>query len=767
MFIFGVPNLVLFPDDFINPDEKDEKWHRQYVQAGYYAMYNNAYYNGRYNQWLLNELYAQGKQPIERYVKALCQNADENYMDINWRQVSILPKVRDIVIGYLSKVDFGVQCAAINPDAVDRREQIKWDAWAEKVTLDEAKKFMELNGITNMPIEPQQDVSWLPNQQMPEELPEYELLASLFLKLKEEIQAEVGTDAVLSENEWDVVRRIMLENFFDNGIACVEKRINKYSQAIEVKSYPMTNVILPNLTGKTGEKIWIAGVCEPMSVYDVYREAGDQFTPEQYKEIAKRYDNTLGNPQFQQYNTENGNNFSTWKGYNVYRVRMYWYSTDVVRYKKVTKNGAETYYKSGYEKATGREEKITKDGRKIIVESGDMYKQTVHECSWIIGTDYVYNYGKVNSFSRDQLNKRECMLPLSIYKVSEQGRTERAIPFVDGLSLSWYKLQDRKARAIPSGITVDLSAIEKLVVDNKEFTVKQIMNLAVQTGLFLYRSEDSMLPEGGGKPIETRESGWGGEAQQYVADIEFNAQMINSVIGVNEYMDATTPKASTAATVAKLSTESALNGFSDIIDGMIYLHEKTVIDIAGKLQRATMYGLQKLYNQKIGKWIEFENDFSLTQLGIKVVRQPLQQEKEFLLNYLIDITKEPSSPLDADDFFFLKNIIETSSSIKFTQQYVSMVVNKRRKQRAEDAERVGVAQAEAQAKGRQEEIALADQMSNQDAERQMAIYTHKTNEDIRKFNETMVSKIDQSVVKSDLKKGEKANEKQLEAVYGG
>jgi hypothetical protein len=725
-------------------------------------MYNNAYYNGKYNQWLLNELYAQGKQPIDRYVKQLCQSSEENYMDINWRQVSILPKVRDIVIGYLGKIDYSVQCAAVNPDAIDKKEQMKWDMWAEKEMLAEAKKFMEMMGVENMPIEAQQDLSWVPD-----ELPEYELLANLYLKLKEEIQAELGAEAVLQENEWDVIRRVMLEQFFDNGMACIEKRINKYTKAIEVKSYPMTNVVLPNYTGKTGEKVWIAGVCEPLSVYDVYREAGDQFTPEQYKEIAKRYDQQLGNPQFQQYDTLYGNNFSSWKGYNVYRVRMYWFSTDVVRYKTVQKNGMETYYKSGYDKATGREEKVTKDGRKIVVESGDMYKQTVHECSWIIGTDYVYNYGKVNSFSRDQLNKRECMLPMSIYKVSEQGRTERAIPFVDGLSLSWYKLQDRKARAIPSGITVDLSAIEKLVVDNKEMTVKQIMNLAVQTGLFLYRSEDSMIPEGGGKPIETRESGWGVEAQQYVADIQFNAQMINSVIGVNDFMDASTPAASTAATIAKLATESALNGFSDIIDGMIYLHEKTVIDIAGKLQRATMFGLQKMYSQKIGKWIEFENDFSLTQLGIKVVRQPLQQEKEFLLNYLMNLTQEPSSPLDADDFFFLKNIIETSSSIKFTQQYVSMVVNKRRKQRAKDAEQVGIAQAEAQAKGRQEELALQEQIAQQAAEREMQIYTHKTNEDIRKVNETTPAKIDQSVVKSQLKKDEKANEKQLEAVYGG
>jgi glutathionyl-hydroquinone reductase len=61
---------------------------------------------------------------------------------------------------------------------------------------------------------------------------------------------------------------------------------------------------------------------------------------------------------------------------------------------------------------------------------------------------------------------------------------------------------------------------------------------------------------------------------------------------------------------------------------------------------------------------------------------------------------------------------------------------------------------------------LANQMANEQMQREMALYTHKTDEDIRKFNETMQSKIDQNVVKSELKKDEKATEAQVKAIYG-
>ena len=762
MFLFGSPQQVLFPDDFINPELKDKNWHTQYVQAAYYAMFNNAYYSQRYNQWQLNELYAQGKQPIDRYVKALCDNQEENYMNINWRQVSILPKVRDIVIGYLTKVDYGIDAAAINPDAIQRKEEMKWQAWAEKEMFQKTMQVMAEQELTQMAIEPNIDVNSVPN-----DINEYELLTKISLKLKEEIQAELGSEAVLEENEWDVVKRIILEQFFDNGLAVVEKRVNRYTGNIEVKSYPMSQVVLPTYTGKTGEKVWIGGVCEPISVHELYKEAGDQFTADEYKEIAKRYDNTLGNPQFDQYNALYGNNISSWRGFNVYRVRIYWYSTDVQKYVKVTKNNVDTYYKAGYERAKEREEKKTKDGKTIIIEAGDFYKQTVREASWILGTNYVYNWGDVQSYSRDQINKRECMLPISVYKVSEQSRVERSIPFVDGLSLSWYKLQDRKSRAIPSGITVDLSAIEKMVVDNKQMSVKQILNLAIQTGLFLYRSEDSQIPEGSGKPIEARESSWGIEAQQYVSDMDWNIQMINKVVGVNEFMDATTPPASSAATVAKIAAESALNGLSDIVDGMIYLTEKTVIDIAGKLQRASAFGLTKLYSQKIGKWIDFESEFSLTQLGIKVYRKPMQQEKDFLINYLVEMSKEPSSPLDTDDFFKLKNIIESTTSMKYAEEYVSLIVGKRRKQKAEEAQQNGIAQAKAQAEAQQELLAKQSEIAQQEFERQKELISFEIDQKIRLYKETKGgTQIEQSVLKSDLKKSEKQTEKQLDTLYG-
>ena len=114
----------LYPDPFINPDEKDKNWHLQFVQAAYANNVQNTYMTGRYAQWRLNRLFAQGRQPINRYTEILCggnvnvqtdgqpqqaqtlgqdANKGTNFMNINWRIVSVMPKIRDSVINYVIK----------------------------------------------------------------------------------------------------------------------------------------------------------------------------------------------------------------------------------------------------------------------------------------------------------------------------------------------------------------------------------------------------------------------------------------------------------------------------------------------------------------------------------------------------------------------------------------------------------------------------------------------------------------------------------------
>ena len=113
-----VPPSVQFPDHFIDPAKKNKQWHLQFCQAAYGQTFSNAYMNGRYQQWGINRLFAQGRQPFQRYVPQICGKDAENYLNINWRIVSVMPKIRDSVINYVSKITFRPTFNAIDPEAI-------------------------------------------------------------------------------------------------------------------------------------------------------------------------------------------------------------------------------------------------------------------------------------------------------------------------------------------------------------------------------------------------------------------------------------------------------------------------------------------------------------------------------------------------------------------------------------------------------------------------------------------------------------------------
>ena len=105
--------------------------------------------------------------------------------------------------------------------------------------------------------------------------------------------------------------------------------------------------------------------------------------------------------------------------------------------------------------------------------------------------------------------------------------------------------------------------------------------------------------------------------------------------------------------------------------------------------------------------------------------------------------------------------------MKYAEEYVSLIVGKRRKQKAEEAQQNGIAQAKAQAEAQQELLAKQSEIAQQEFERQKELISFEIDQKIRFYKETKGgTQIEQSVLKSDLKKSEKQIEKQLGMLYG-
>lgn len=586
-----------------------------------------------------------------------------------------MPKIRDSVINYISKIKFRASFNAINPESIDAKQRQKNMMWAQKL-LQDAMAEVQQNGKFTLP--GQQDTSW-----MPDDFDDFEAVAKEKIKLQEEIRAELGCAEVFDQNEWKVTERRIDEDSFDLAFVAVECRSNKNTNKIEVNYVDPENMILPTFTGKTGDNIWIAGVVEQISLYQLYMEAGDQYTTDEYRLIAQFYQGRYNNLWDNSYvwDSDSSNNYSAWKSFTILRQRVYFYSVDVKKWRKNTIDGAETYRWEEWNKPPKETDYRGDNGEQIKNEYGAMDNQVVRQCSWIVGTQYSHDWGKLRNVSREQMDRRQNMLPIKVYRVSDQSRIERAIPFIDNMCLAWYRLQDRVARSMPAGIRVNLDAMEKLIVDGKEMTTKQILDLAIQTGIILFRVTDTMIPENNAQPlppIEPHEGNVNGIFESYIGLMNEMKVAIRDVTGINELMDTTMidPKAPVAT--SKLSYSAVLNSLSELVFCKQYLFEKTALDIAGKLQLMTLDGDIEMYSKQLGVIMSIPQTLSVAQLGITVDAVPTEQDRDMMKQMLVTALESTGTPLDFDDMYYINNLIDSTPSLKFAERLISIRIKRRR-----------------------------------------------------------------------------------------
>lgn len=784
MFFDNIPAYSpLYPDAFINPAEKDKNWHLQFVQAAYANHANNQYMTGRFQQWTLNRLFAQGKQPVDRYVSILCGNGARtgqtdgqhvqggniagdkgtNFMNINWRIVSVMPKIRDSVINYVNKIKFRAEFNAMNPEAIEQKKDIKDLMWAEKQLKD---YFDDLENIAGFKLSDRQNTDWIPD-----EYEEFEALAHAKIKVIEEIRAELGCGAVFEENEWKILERRLDESGFDLAFESLECRANKFTGKIDVNYIDPETLLLPSFSGKTGESIWVIGACEWISMYQLYQEAGNQYTPEEYKAIAETFRNRYNNvwDGAFDWNATTQNRWSAWKSFQIPRIRVYWYDTNVKKFTATQKGGGDTTYRwRDWSKPAKNNEYTTPDGATIKNTSDELQSQIVREASWIVGTGFLHNYGKLKDVSRDQMDRRQSFLPIKIYKIADQSRVERAIPYLDNVCLTWYRLQDRIARGIPGGIKINLDSFEKLVIDQKEWSTKNLLELAVQSGIIFYRTTDTMLPENGGQmlpPVEPHEGSGLGILAEYIAAMDSSIQKTKEVTGINDLFDSATPDPKTLKGVAQMSYNSVVNSISELVFARQYLFEKTALDIAGKLQLKALEGDVEMYSQALGTVISIPQKLSTSKLGIKVEAVPTDKDKEEMKAMLAMSLQTTGVPMDFDDLYYINNLIDTCESLKLAERLINVRINKRRAQIGAQQQQTVLLQAQENQKMEMQKAQAAKDMLVYEQQLNMQYEQFLTGEIIKRNAAQSQFRQEQTVTRSNLKDKETTHKALTEQVF--
>jgi len=681
-----------FQNKAVSPSGESKDYYLKEAKASYYFNYTNAgigyLTNARRLEFVQNRLIATGRNDLTNLIKKIKgkEEGDKvSYSNLDWESLKLISKFRNIMIGKLEELEWDIVATAINPEAGAEKEAIKWKLWAEAEERAWTQMMEDISGAklvepteTPIPIESKKDL---------------ELLMSVGFKHIYEMAIEMGIDFVANDNHWKMIKKMLLEDCFDLGRFAIDVVQNPIDGRIEWKYVDIVNLVAPDFRGHYLENPERIGYFYTTTIAQLMTECNEgDITPEQVKMLASRYSSKFGNPTFQTasepiYNTDAS--FNNWLSFNIPVFKLYFEASDRVKCEtKEREFDTRVKWTDPNEKVgkTTYKETRKKEGKAYMatksVEATDIH--FYHQVSWVVNTDIVFNYGKVPNQGRKLNDSKKAVCPLKYYIIDHESMVDRMRAFDEAANLAWVKMQSAKAKAKPSGISIDLSALANLTIDGKGMSPDVAVKIYNQSGDLFWASRNFLSPENmvGYKPIQEMPNGLQKDYSDWLGDIQFNISMMRDLIGLNQSTDASSQSDRTLSGVAKLAVQGTQNALSQIVSGIVFTTERLAEETAQKLQMLVKTGDIRVLTNSLGSTLvkTIGEEILPHTFGFKLEARPTLEQKsemkEAAKSALINTSDPVKGGLNYDDYFYICNLIDSSTNFKLTQLIFGYLVNR-------------------------------------------------------------------------------------------
>lgn len=380
-----------------------------------------------------------------------------------------------------------------------------------------------------------------------------------------------------------------------------------------------------------------AGHIKRITISELKRLAGDDFTEEEYRQMATNVQNKYANdPNKLSHSYYDRNLQRTIFGYDEYIVEVMdfeFLSVDDVFYEsKESRFGNVGFYYKGMMYQPPKESVFD---RKPI----RMSFVTLYGGSYIVGTNKLYGYGLKNNQPRNIHDITRTRLSYSAVAVNMRRMIPKSmvsgiVGFADQLQITHLKIQQSIAKAKPDGLIIDIEGLENVQLgQGGELQPLEIQDIYEQTGIFYYRSKN---PEGGFQNPPIREIGNAiRNIEAYVNTYNHYLRMIRDATGINEVVDASTPKGDALVGVRQQAIEASNNATYDITHASMMLYKKVVEYIVKCVQimppQSVIY---RVYENAIGKSnmdvLASFKDLPMYNFGVRVVPEMSDMDKAYL-----------------------------------------------------------------------------------------------------------------------------------------
>ena len=511
-----------FPRHDISPKKKlTPEWMKSMAEAVYSAWMTGATkitYDdvARIQE---NRAFMRGEQDVEYYRKKFLGDAAESeaefirkgLMNIDWTPPAIAPKYVNIVQNMFHDTHFEVLVNALDEKSTKEKGAKKWRTWVMSRMKDELQKFNEVSGI---------DMFEVPDV-LPETIEELEFQESIgAFRLAKEMSFEAAVVEIIQRCNLPEINKKVINDFFAYGKALIRDRVNPITQKVEVEycdiarsiiSYNNANYYDPEYTGEI----------KTYSLVQLMEQA--DLSEDEARDIARTY-YTAGNynNHFDFYDRDAGDGNWHWAKWDVNVLELEFESIDVGYKEIIEKNkfGNKAVYNVSEEKASKSKNKIDRQDVKVR-----------YRCSWIIGTDHVFDYGYQYDVPRPTPHEAG-----SSYHFYDVGKpfVEIIKPHINQATMAWYRIQNTITNAVESGVIIDYDSFENMVMNKKNLKPSELIKLGKLTGVWIHKKKSiNNVPNVNvNKPVEYFEGGAGRQLMENIELYKWNIAAIEEQLGM-------------------------------------------------------------------------------------------------------------------------------------------------------------------------------------------------------------------------------------------
>lgn len=714
-------NFSGFPNPLASSETKKSKQYGLSYAKSIYQQWgkidqDGSSYRTRKNIFDRNRKYANGTQDTSIYKSLLTSldpnNGDGSMLNLDFTPVPILPKFVRIVVNKILSLNPYPNLEAVDPLSSSEKDKERRKMEMIIQTKQELAKIEQKTGVS----------VGMKSEEIPETLEEAEIFIGNNIKSSSEIAAQIATSLTLEWNNFnDNTLRRCVNDLTVLGMAVV-KRSNDPEYGIKTDYVDPSCFIHSHTEDPNFDDLVYAGHVRYISIGELKRIAGDQLDEEDFKKIANTAQKKYGyDSRKMGVSSYDHNSASTNYGYDDYMIEVLdfeFMSVDCEYFEsKESRYGNIGFYSKGESYKGPRNSVFNRDVMKLETAS-------VYGGCYILGTDFLFNYGKKNNIpknihdiSRTNLSYSACAT--NLMDMVPKSMVDSCIGFADQLQLTHLKIQQAVAKAKPDGIIIDIEGLENVQLGKGgELQPLDLHDIYEQTGVFYYRSKN---PEGGFQNPPIREIGNSiRNINELIGLYNHYLRMIRDATGINEVMDASSPKADALVGVRQQALAAANNAIYDITNSSMVLYKKVCSDIVKCIQIIHPESiLYRIYENAIGKenmkvLSSFRN-LAMYNFGVRVVKEMEEAERQYLeQNIQIALSQRE---IDLEDAIAVRQLkdINQAERLLIVRRKKRIAMNQQiAMQNSQQQAQIQQASAQATSQARQQEMQMEAQLKAQE-----------------------------------------------------